>query len=258
MEYDILTGRLPVPGLCNARDLGVLHTQDGKALASHRLVRSDSLDRLSAQDVELLASYPIEVVIDLRTSSEASHEPDVIRDDPRFSYYNISLLQEAKGELLSNPVIVDTRSSSLGHLYVWMAEYSKKNFAEVYRVILHEAPRAVLFHCAHGKDRTGLIAALLYLLCGVSREDIIRNYAISYDYVRDLVAPLIANTPVEEQHIYRSDASNMVMFLNHLEKNYHGDAREYLRSTGLTDEEIHSLRNLLLPENESFSSSSKA
>ena len=206
------------------------------------------MNRLAESDIRLLTEYPIEVIIDLRSSTETTLEPDIISDDPRFTYYSIPLFHVDDEDFQSNPLILDTKSTSLGHMYVWMAEHSKEDFAKVYRTILHEAPKTVLFHCAHGKDRTGLVAALLYLLCGVNRQDIIDNYAVSYAYVRELVAPLMAKLPPNEQHIYRSDASNIVMFLNHLDNHYHGDAREYLLSTGLSDVEITSLRNLLLPE----------
>lgn len=245
MNFDIKTGRIPVPSLYNIRDLGCMRTSNGNRLRSHRLVRADSLDRLSEKDVELLAEYPIQVVIDLRSPVEAAEEPDVIMNDPRFTYYDISLLHIER-DFNENNLIVDTKNSSLGHLYIWMAENSKDDFAEVYRTILREAPKTVLFHCAHGKDRTGLIAALLLMLCGVSRQDIIDDYSVSYTYVQELVAPLMVKVPPEAQHIYRSDASNIIMFIDHLDQHYQGDARVYLRSTGLSDGEIDALRDLLL------------
>lgn len=245
MECDPKTGLLPIPGAYNVRELGGMRTKDGRTIHTHRLIRSDALDRLSPEDVDLLAEYPIQAVIDLRSSIEAQMEPDAVVHDPRFTYYNISLLH-IDSDFNGNNLILDTQKTSLGHLYVWMSENSKADFAEVYRTILREAPKTVLFHCAHGKDRTGLIAALLYLLCGVDRKDIIDNYSISYTYVRELVAPLIAKVPPEAAHVYRSDASNMEMFLAHLDQHYQGDARVYLRSTGLSDAEIDALRDLLL------------
>ena len=131
-------------------------------------------------------------------------------------------------------------------MYIWLLENSRPYFAEVLRTILQEKDGAVLFHCAHGKDRTGMIAAIFYLLCGVRKEDIIENYAVSYDLIQELVAPLIADTEPHVHHIYRSDASNMEMLLNYLDEKYQGDIRVYLQTAGLSVKEIEALRSRLL------------
>ena len=105
----------------------------------------------------------------------------------------------------------------------------------------------MLFHCAHGKDRTGLIAAIFYLLCGVERKKIVENYAVSYTYVEKLVAPLIAATPENVHHIYKSDASNMEYLLSYLDEKYDGSIEKYLLTCGLGNKEISELRSILLP-----------
>ena len=246
MNTDMTSERLPLPGLYNARDLGGMMTPDGKKTASHRLIRSDSLDHLNDTSADLLAAYPVEVIIDLRSKEEAAEHPDAIRNDPRFTYYNIPLLR-INADDINNSVIVDTISTSLGHLYVWMFENSKEAFAEVLRAILKENGKTVLFHCAHGKDRTGLIAAIFYLLCGVDRKSIIENYAISYSYIKELVAPLIAAVPENARHIYRSDASNIERLLHHLDERYDGCIENFLSSCSLSDSEISELKKILLP-----------
>ena len=244
MLTDPASGRLPITGLYNARDLGGMPLPDGKKTAFHKLVRSDAPDHLDRQGIEELASYGVSVVIDLRSYQEAETHPDSILSDPRFTYYNIPLLR-IDADDIKNDTIRNTIDSSLGDLYIWMLGNAGPYFAEVLRVILKETPRTVLFHCAHGKDRTGLIAAFFYLLCDASREDVIRNYAISYEYVRELVAPLIAKTPENVHHIYRSDAINMERLLAHLYDRYPGGIREYLLSIGLSNEEIGALSGIL-------------
>ena len=246
MNFDEKTGRILIEGLHNARDLGGMTAKDGKVTAYHRLIRSDALDHLSDTAVTELSSYPVGAVIDLRSEDEAENHPDRILSDPRFTYYNIPLLR-INADDINTGIIVDTIKTSLGHLYVWMFENSKPYFAEVFRTILKEQGKTVLFHCAHGKDRTGLIAAVIYLLCGVERKKVIENYAVSYDYVKDLVAPLIAATAPNVHHIYKSDASNMEMLLDHLDEKYHGDIRNFLASCELSSGEIEELRKILLP-----------
>ena len=245
MNFDEKTGRILIEGLHNARDLGGMTAKDGKVTAYHRLIRSDALDHLSDTAVTELSSYPVGAVIDLRSEDEAENHPDRILCDPRFTYYNIPLLR-INADDINTGIIVDTIKTSLGHLYVWLFENSKPDFAEVFRTILKEQGKTVLFHCAHGKDRTGMIAAIFYLLCGVSREDIIKNYAVSYDLITELVAPLIADTEPHVHHIYRSDASNMEMLLDYLDEKYQGDIRVYLQTVGLTEKEIEALKTRLL------------
>ncbi|MBO4928086.1 MAG: tyrosine-protein phosphatase [Clostridiales bacterium] len=241
------SSRLLIPGLYNARDLGNMPAADGRMTACHHLVRSDAPDHLNAESIRELSAYPIGAVIDLRSKEEAAAHPDSIREDHRFTYYNIPLLHINADDINAN-IISETIRTSLGQLYVWMFENCKPYFAEVLRTILKEKGKTVLFHCAHGKDRTGLITAIFYLLCGVSRDLIISDYAISYTYVADLVAPLMEATEESVHHIYRSDASNMEMLLAHVDKNYQGDIRVFLRSCGLTDEEMSALRGILLPD----------
>ena len=65
MQMDMRSGRLSIPGLYNARDLGAMTNADGKALACHRLIRSDALDHLNEESIRLLSEYPTDVIIDL-------------------------------------------------------------------------------------------------------------------------------------------------------------------------------------------------
>jgi len=245
MEFDAVTGRLMLPDLYNARDLGGMPYGENKTTACHRLIRSDSLDRLTPAGIEALASFPVKAVIDLRSEAEATAYRDRIADDPRFKYYNIPILR-INADDVGDSFIRDVISTSLGDMYVWLWENSKAYIAEVLRTILQEQPGTVLFHCAHGKDRTGLIAAIFFLLMGVSEDNIVKNYAISYEYVKELVAPLMAKTEERVHHIYRSDASNMKKLLAHFDKEYNGDIEKYLRSCDLAQEEIEALKQVLL------------
>lgn len=246
MNIDPKTRRLLIPGLYNARDLGGMPTRSGKSTAMGRLIRSDALDQLSESDVDLLASYPVSVIIDLRSDDEAMTHADVPKNDPRFRYFNIPLMN-IPADSIDDTILQDTIASSLGHLYIWLLKNSKPYFAEVLRTILREYPKPVLFHCAHGKDRTGLIAAIFYMLCGVSRENIVENYAMSYSLVAELVAPFIADTPEHVHHIFRSDASNMELLLSYVDDEYDGKIENYLLEIGLSEKEIEGLRRILLP-----------
>lgn len=143
-------------------------------------------------------------------------------------------------ELKDDPTMEFLRTHHLGDFYVIVAEEFGSSAVSVLR-ILKDCRGTALFHCAHGKDRTGVITACLYLLAGASREDIIHNYEISYGYLEDFLAPLMAKTEDDMKHTLRSDRINMEIFLKHIDDNYGGNIRNLLRSKGMTDLEIEQL-----------------
>ena len=88
-----------------------------------------------------------------------------------------------------------------------------------------------------------MVCALLYLICGASREDIICNYRISYEYLKDFLAPLFKRIPKELHHAFRSDEENMKIFLDYLDRKWDGNAAKLLIANGLTVSEIEALKS---------------
>jgi len=245
MNIDLGTNRFILPTLHNARDLGGLETAYGKTTAYGRFVRSDEPCFLSTQDLEQLIAYPIRTVIDLRSAEEIARRgnPFIGRDE--ILYRNISLF-ESDPDVVNDATVKLALDNSLGDLYIYLLERRPEQLAEVFFQILEAPEGAVLFHCTHGKDRTGVIAALLLSLVQVPRKDIVRNYAVTYDYIRPLVDPKLAVIPPQMHHLYKSDAQNMEMFLNYLDENYEGKSENYLKSIGLSGRDIDRLRERIL------------
>lgn len=245
MQVDPTNQRILLNHLFNARDLGNMPIKNGGITLSHRFVRSDAPDTLTREEADKLLTYPIDVIIDLRSPEEALAHKTFFRDNPNCTYYNLPLLSTNPDDLDNDPMMPMVINNSLGYLYVWIFENSRPLLAKVLRTIIAESPRTILFHCMHGKDRTGIITAILYSLAGVSRENIISNYAISYSLILDLVKPLMAKVEDNVRHIYRSDASNMEMLLNHIDQHYEGSMEKYLLTCGLSEEEINELSHVL-------------
>lgn len=242
MVLESESNRLIIPNLYNARDLGGMMTRSGKKTAFKRFVRSDSPAEIDEAGVKTLIDYSVRTVIDLRSPQEISRSGNPFIDRPEIHFRNIPLIAidpDNRDDSTMNFLV----QNKLGHLYIMMLEHSQEALLDVFRTILNTKDGAVMFHCAHGKDRTGLIAALLYLLAGVSRQDIILNYAESYEHIRPLVDPLFESMPANTHHMYRSDAENMRLLLDHIEHFYEGRADVYLRTLGLSDPEIESIRN---------------
>ena len=158
----------------NFRDLGGYTGLEGRRVRWRTLFRSDGLERLSTTDrAVLLDELRIVEVVDLRSAREGERRG-------RFSV-------EGTGAVLHQvPIFDETRrliepggdDFTMTALYARMIEGSSDRFVEALRLVAGAAGPAV-FHCAAGKDRTGLLAALLLGLLGVSETDILTDYARS-------------------------------------------------------------------------------
>lgn len=238
------TNRLVLPHLYNARDMGGMLTVSGKKTAYKRFIRSDSPASLDEHGVNELIAYPVRTVIDLRSVQEVERTGNPFIGRPEILFRNIPLIA-ADPEDRDDPTMSYLVKNRLGHLYTMMLEHSKDALTEVFQTIISAPEGAVVFHCMHGKDRTGLIAAILFLLAGVSKDDIVTNYAASFDHIRPLVDPLFRSTPENTHHMYRSDAENMRFLLDHIDRHYDGSAEVYLRILGFSDAEIGKIRDRL-------------
>jgi len=113
-----------------------------------------------------------------------------------------------------------------------------------------EADGATLVHCAAGKDRTGLVIALALSVAGADREVVAADYATTGDRLAPYVDAYLATIEDEEQReFWRGHQATPVEFmldvLEHLEVE-HGGVEAYLRSGGMTDEQLSALRERLV------------
>lgn len=239
--YNPDSQRLYFSDLINARDLGGMPLDGGtKEFARGRFIRCGSPSIGSPDIAPLLRDYGVKTVIDLRSKSEVLHYGNPFKDDGVTDFLNIPLFV-GDPDAKTDPTMLFLRDHRLGDFYVIMLEELKEAVAQVMRVFIRKDDGIILFHCAHGKDRTGVIAALLYMLAGADKEDIITNYKVSYEYAKAFLDPLIAVKEEAMRHTLRSDEINMRIMLDYMDKEYGGDVRRYLRSAGLSDEELDAL-----------------
>jgi protein-tyrosine phosphatase len=228
--------RLPLRGTYNTRDLGGYATRDG-ATAWQRFLRSDSLTNLQSEDIDFLRTYRLTTIIDLRTNQEIEREPTP--DIPGVENWAISLIPENMGDVtqLKRPLL------DMSDLYIQMLEERKAEMKQVFETMA-AADGCVLFHCAAGKDRTGVIAMLLLHLADVSPADIVANYQITNTYLS--ANPLYAQqAQTIVNHMLLSAPEYLWPVLDHLEDTYQ-DSYHYLTSIGLAQEMIIHLRNKLI------------
>ena len=217
-----------------------MHLAGGKTFLKGLFLRSGSPEWLNEEQIQEVKDYGVRNVIDLRGIEELKGTGNPFEKDPDVKFYNFPLLNGDPNNDEDKTLEFIT-THTLGDYYVIIGEEMGDILAEIMRVLLN-TDGLILFHCAHGKDRTGVVAAILYLLTGASREDIITNYAISYEYIKDFLAPIMSKMPENIRHILRSDAHNMVTFLDYVDSKWNGDIANLLLANGLSSGEIEALR----------------
>jgi len=228
---------LSFPSLLNARDLGGYPTGDGAQTRWRSLLRSDDLAQLTGDGVRALADYGVKTVVDLRWSEEIDLNPSPIaRHAPQIRYVHVSLLADtpARWRELSNACEKE----------MWkcvVLEQVRPHLKDVLRVIAAAPSGPLLFHCVAGKDRTGIVAALMLTLADVRPEAIASDYAQSTRMLGDAYLKRYSNADpqdiLENVRCPEEGVHNMLSYLRN-----QGGVREYFRTIGLNEMEIARLR----------------
>jgi protein-tyrosine phosphatase len=238
--------RLPLAGAYNVRDLGGHPSTGGGSVCYGRFLRGDSPHNLTDADIRLLLDYGVRTVIDLREPEEAAQDPGRLHGVSGVRVHQVPLLAELA------PALGGVLPSELGETYLLCARHCTAALKRVFELLAAEDRGAVLFHCAVGKDRTGIVAALLLELAGVPRKAVLADYAASGSFLKPLVEQLARQheqDPATGVHpdFLICDPGNMARLLESLERE-HGGAGPYLRSLGLSQETLQRLRERALCE----------
>ena len=216
----------------NTRELGGLHFPGGTTLTG-RILRSDRICSPTERDISFLLRSGITTVIDLRTDSDIALEPCGLTAEKGFFYHHIPI--EGGG-------YVPAGFGDVVPSYLAIARTPA--MSEVFRTIA-EAPGGVIFNCWAGKDRTGVTAAVILMLCGVSDDEIIHNYMLTLPFSERLWEQLRQFRPEEEMKIILPNEQFIKGFIDGFRKEY-GTAEGYLTSFGLSAEEISAVRHKLV------------
>lgn len=232
--------QIAMPGIHNLRDLGG-HAHPAGVVGWDRFWRSDSLHDLADDDVDSLIGRGLATVIDLRQANEAADHPNPFAN--RIYYHNVPIFA---GLDLNAPDIIDAEDP-LFVLYCRAVSECAERFVAVMRLIASAPDGAVLFHCTVGKDRTGMVAAMLLKLAGVDDADIVADYAETGGNIEPVLATLRARAVANDWDVarlsryWRSDAATMQRFLHHLETRHRGVAA-YLSAAGLSDAQLQAVQ----------------
>lgn len=233
-------------GTLNTRDLGGLPTVDGRLTKTGRLLRSDGPLNLTQDDLDMLAGLPLTTVVDLRQAHELTKDPSRLEGRAGVAMHNIEIWGRIDASGGERPV----DQFDITAFYIAALDHAGPAFVQVIDVLTRAAGTS-MFHCTAGKDRTGLVAALILEAVGVSRDDIIADFALTEDRIEPLRARLLADAaqhgvPREQfQRLLGATPDLLIPALDHLQANY-GGAVAYLLAAGLPDETVTDLRTKLL------------
>ena len=228
---------IPLRGGRNIRDLGGYRSRFGGTVRWGRVIRSGRLDGLHGDDVATLRALDLAAVYDLRTSEEREAAPDTIPS------VHVPLLAEERLVDLGLGDLDDRESGTrfLVDLNRRMLERAGPEIGAILFTLVDRADGSMLFHCTAGKDRTGLLAALVLDLLGVDRGDILDDYEWSGHQSRpaDVRATLRRLTdhgvPIEAvAGLLAAPRSVMAAVLRTLDEEY-GGVESYLAEHGGVD-----------------------
>jgi protein-tyrosine phosphatase len=228
-----------LPGTFNARDLGGLAAGD-RRLRAGRLIRSDAPVALGEPGREALAELGVATAVDLREAVERDAAP------PDFGALDIVTLPRP----LLQDLAVDP-DAGLDQLYASLLEARGEAFAAAVASVAEAATAPVLMFCSAGKDRTGLLTALLLALLGVADGDIVEDYHRTETNLQGAFRERIQRSALasglsEQQVAVNLGAPAELMEAVLVQLGQQGGAEAYLTRHGLPAEAIEQLRARLL------------
>lgn len=237
---------IALEGCVNFRDVGGYQAEGGR-IRWRRLFRSDALHELTPRDVARLGELNITTVVDLRSQFErggdGGRHPLA---DAGVRFVHAPIINEINAAFMA-----DT-SLSLAERYARIIETAGPAVPDAVAAIA-EAPGGTVFHCAAGKDRTGLLSAVVLGALGVSDDDIVADYAMTGRHLPDIKARLRRHPAYEAGYAHvpadamTADSDTMRRLIEHL-RGRHGSPTGLLRGLGVTGEVLARLRGGLVEE----------
>jgi protein-tyrosine phosphatase len=244
---------IPLQNVHNFRDLGGYETADGRCTRWRTLFRADSLSHLDGDDLATVRALGLNTVIDLRMADESEKWGRFPVADHPIDYHHLTLMDvmwdpDEAPRADSGPEV----ATFLHERYMDMLDTGGANLGFAVRILARPGALPAVFHCAAGKDRTGMLAALVLSSIGVSDDAIVADYALSGSALGRLFTWAERNRPEVLTSLREAPAAHlaaepdaMAAVLTSIRHEY-GSAREFLASVGVTPEVFAALEAPLL------------
>lgn len=224
--------RYPLENIVNCRDLGGYPSKYG-CTKFGRFIRCGTVDRPTEGDIKVLGGLNISTVIDLRGDFEFNNQPNdferLTDNVNHVSLYELNVA-EAKNVKLTLPEV-----------YEFIVDNYKENIYKALKVIADAPDGAVLYHCFLGKDRTGILSLLLLTIAGVGEDDIVADYQLTYTYLENYIHTHADSLWDTNAEMHYSLPQTMRTLISCIKKKY-GSVENYIRLTGISDNEIEKIR----------------
>ncbi|AMK19873.1 MULTISPECIES: tyrosine-protein phosphatase [Sphingobium] len=248
---------IPLEGGHNFRDIGGYRTQDGRTVAKGLVYRSGTMSELSDCDHAALDALGLQVICDFRSTRERNRRPSRLPDAATYEIWSRDH-QMSAGDLTEAMQHADATPEKSRQLMIEAYHDLAYEQAPSYRELFQRLAYGTLplvFHCAAGKDRTGVAAALLLDLLGVSRDQVIEDYKLTDQFfsrgcelvTKDPIGNKLANVAREIwEPMMRADPGYLTAMFDTIEAR-HGSAEGFIREElALDDAGIAAIRTRLL------------
>jgi protein-tyrosine phosphatase len=221
----------------NCRDLGGYAARGGRAVAWRRLYRGADPIEMSARDKDVLKSeIKLKSVIDLSSPDEVKKTREIrLFEEIGAKYFNIAFRPE-EPNYYEKELKLYQKTLNMGYFYlgrIGHASFSKK-LLQALEIIAAPQNHPVFFHCGAGKDRTGVLAAMLLKLLGASDADVVGDYLFTDDVMAEIKDRVVSHPATSDEVKNLPDfhwwakPEYMQTFLDGLKENW-GGAAGYLK-----------------------------
>ena len=247
---EMVARRLTLNGTSNVRDIGGYLTADGRSVVWRRVLRGDALHRVDNAGRELLAGYELATSLDLREDDERHDAPDHLDAGVRLVSVPLFTYQLPPEEASVDP----RQFSTLDEVYKHVVAERGPALAAVLRELARPGALPAIVHCAGGKDRTGIVIALLLASLGVPDDVIAADYEATALFLNEEFREAALDRAVAAGRDRAQFAAMLGceprLILDVLEeiRSSHGHVDTYLVHHGLRPEELEQLRSLLLED----------
>lgn len=242
--------RVVMQAVHNFRDLGGYPTESGGVTRWGVLYRADGLHRLTADDLETIRALGLRTVIDLRSQGELDERGHVPHDvlDLHFAHHPIVDRTWDQDEMLGDR----SDHEFLVHAYSVMLAEGAPRFADAIEQLARPGALPAVFHCAAGKDRTGLLAALLLESLGVPRAVVLGDYALTRDGMERMRVWALREFPEMADRMAETPSAYLAALPEALDEVLeavvarHGSVRDHVRAIGVSDDALAVLADRLV------------
>ncbi len=233
MQYIMI--RYLVDSIENMRDIGGYLVGDNKRIQYQKIIRSNLPNCITQNDIEYLKKIGIRTVIDLRSQEEIKNKKSVFENNKDFKLLHYKINGDGK---------VPNTCKDVPISYMKMLD-GTNTIHNIFKVLVKNE-QGILYFCNAGKDRTGVVTALILMTLGIKRQDIVENYTLSSLYLKNKLKEFEKNSTNKKiREIITPKPEYMEQFLDCFYEKY-TTINNYLIKIGITNEDITKIKDKYL------------